>query len=55
MNGIVINIDPVILHLGHFELRWYSVAIILAVIAAVWIAAHEGKRKGIPLEEIYSL
>ena len=55
MNGIVINIDPVIFHLGSFELRWYSLAIILAIGAAVLVTAHLGKKKGIATEEIYSL
>jgi len=55
MNGIVINIDPVLFRLGAFELRWYSLAITLAIVAAVLIAAHLGKRKGIATEEIYSL
>ncbi len=55
MNGIVINIDPVIFHLGAFQLRWYSLAITLAIVAAVLIAAHQGKKKGIATEEIYSL
>ncbi len=55
MNGIVINIDPVMFRLGHFELRWYSLAITLAIVAAVLIAAHLGKRKGIATEETYSL
>ncbi len=55
MNGIVINIDPVIFHLGAFELRWYSLAIMLAIVAAVLVTAHLGKKKGIATEEIYSL
>ena len=55
MNGIVINIDPVIFHLGGFELRWYSLTIMLAVVAAVLISAHLGKKKGIATGEIYSL
>lgn len=55
MNGIIINIDPVILQVGGFELRWYSVAIILAIAAAMLIGAREGQRKGIPSAEIYSL
>ncbi len=55
MNGIIINIDPVILQIGHFELRWYSLAIMLAVIAAVLITARRATHKGIDREEIYSL
>ena len=55
MNGIVINIDPVIFHLGAFELRWYSLTIMLAIVAAVLIMAHQGKKKGIAPGEIYSL
>jgi phosphatidylglycerol:prolipoprotein diacylglycerol transferase len=55
MNGIIINIDPVILRIGGFELRWYSVAIMLAVVAGMVIAAREGKRKGLPADFVYSL
>ena len=55
MNGIVINIDPVIFRLGAFELRWYSLTVILAIVAAVLITAYLGKKKGIAREEINSL
>ncbi len=55
MNGIIINIDPVIFRLGHLELRWYSLAILLAVVAAILITAHLGKKKEIATEHIYSL
>ncbi len=55
MNGIVINIDPVIFHLGDFELRWYSLAIMLGIVAAVLITTHLAKKKGIASEEIQSL
>ena len=55
MNGIVISIDPVIFHLGTFEVRWYSLAIMLAIAAAVLIASYTGKRKGIDDGEISSL
>lgn len=55
MNGIVINIAPVIFHLGGFELRWYSLAIMLGIIAAMFISIYEGRRKGLPENEIFSL
>jgi len=55
MNGIVINIDPVILRLGGLEIRWYTVAIITAIIVALLIAAREFKRKDIPTDNTYLL
>ena len=55
MNGIVINIDPVIFRIGDFELRWYSIAIVLAVVVAIVIAAREGERKGLPADFVYSV
>jgi phosphatidylglycerol:prolipoprotein diacylglycerol transferase len=55
MSGIVINIDPVIFSVGGFSLRWYSLAVIGAILAAVMLAVREGGRRGIPREEIYSL
>jgi prolipoprotein diacylglyceryltransferase len=29
MNGIIININPVALQIGYFELRWYSIFVVL--------------------------
>jgi phosphatidylglycerol:prolipoprotein diacylglycerol transferase len=55
MNGIVININPIILQIGSFELRWYGVTIALAVVAAVLVGALRAKKKGIPADEIYFL
>jgi phosphatidylglycerol:prolipoprotein diacylglycerol transferase len=55
MNGIVINVDPVMFWIGSFPVGWYGFAIMIAVLAAVFIAVRESKRKGIPADEIYTL
>jgi phosphatidylglycerol---prolipoprotein diacylglyceryl transferase len=55
MNGIVINIDPMAISVGHFHLNWYSLIVILAIITAVGLALWEGKRKGFSSESILSL
>ncbi len=55
MNGIVININPILAHIGGFELRWYGIAIALAVAAAVIIGARRSREKGILADEIYFL
>lgn len=55
MSGIVININPVVLEFGGYELRWYTLALMLAMVAAVVMASREAKRKGLLPGEIYSL
>ncbi len=54
MNGIVIDINPMV-HIGSFMLSWYSIIIILAIIAAIVVTLRESKRKGISSSVIYSL
>jgi phosphatidylglycerol:prolipoprotein diacylglycerol transferase len=55
MNGIVINLDPIILRIGDFEMRWYSAIIIVAVAVAAIIWEHQSRKKGISSGEIYRL
>jgi phosphatidylglycerol:prolipoprotein diacylglycerol transferase len=55
MNGITVNINPVIFQFGHFALRWYGVFIVAAIVAAVMITARETRRKGLPDDLIQSI
>jgi phosphatidylglycerol---prolipoprotein diacylglyceryl transferase len=55
MKGIIININPVALQVGAFEVRWYSLAIMAAVIAAIVMAVYRGKKRGIEPTDIYTL
>ncbi len=38
--------DPVLLQMGSFAIRWYGMMIALAVVVGVWLAGKEAKRKG---------
>ena len=50
---ITVNIDPNILSVGHFMVRWYSVIVMSAIGLGVWLAAREADRKGFEKAEIY--
>ncbi len=50
---ITISIDPVIFSVGHFALRWYSLIVVTAIAAGVWLAAREAERQGFKKENIY--
>ncbi len=55
MGPIVIDIDPVILRLGHFALRWYGLFIGLGIAAAFFVALREARRKGVAEDDVFSL
>jgi len=51
---ITIGINPVALSLGAFELRWYGVMVVLAIVVVIGITLLEAKRVGISQEHIYN-
>ena len=55
MNPIEIGINPVAFGLGPFEVRWYGIMVVLAVVAIIIISLLEAKRVGISEEHIYSV
>jgi phosphatidylglycerol:prolipoprotein diacylglycerol transferase len=44
---IAINIDPILLGLGHFALRWYGQNVATAMTVGIWVARRDAKRKGL--------
>jgi phosphatidylglycerol:prolipoprotein diacylglycerol transferase len=54
VNGIVINIDPVLLRAGSFEIGWHGIFVAIAAVVGIFLAVYAGKRRGIPSSTIYS-
>jgi len=50
---ITVSIDPVLLSIGHFHLRWYSLIVLTAIAVGTWLTAKEADRKGFSAEDIY--
>ncbi|HMN26768.1 MAG TPA: prolipoprotein diacylglyceryl transferase [Caldilineaceae bacterium] len=52
---ITISIDPILISIGHFMIRWYSLIVLAATLVGIWIAGREAERKGLGKETIYEL
>ena len=52
---ITIDIDPVIVHMGFFALRWYSLLVMAAVVTGVWLAHREARRRGLSVDSLLTL
>ncbi len=52
---MTIDIDPVVVHLGSFALTWYGLLVALAIVAGVWLALSEARRRGIDTAEVETL
>ena len=51
---ITISIDPILLSMGHFHLRWYSLIVTTAIMIGFWLALREAGRKGFNTDDIAS-
>ena len=51
---IHIGIDPVAFSIGFFEVRWYGIMVVLAIVAVIVISLLEAKRIGLAEDHIYS-
>lgn len=51
---IRLGLDPIIFSIGHIQIGWYGVFIALGVGIALWLTAHEAKRRGILPDEIFN-
>jgi phosphatidylglycerol:prolipoprotein diacylglycerol transferase len=38
--------NPIALSVGSFEIRWYGIAYIAAILVALWVLMHEARRRG---------
>jgi len=52
---ITINIDPVLLRLGPFTVRWYGLMYAVGLGVALWVTLPLAERRGAPREAIYSI
>ncbi len=50
--GIHLNIDPVLLALGPFAIRWYGIAISLAIFSALVLGLRQAPRFGIKTDDV---
>ncbi|HET8568629.1 MAG TPA: prolipoprotein diacylglyceryl transferase [Candidatus Limnocylindria bacterium] len=52
---MTIDVDPVLFHAGPVAVTWYGVIVGIALVAGVWLATREARRKGLPMEEVEAL
>jgi phosphatidylglycerol---prolipoprotein diacylglyceryl transferase len=52
---IHINIDPIALSFGVFQIRWYGIMVVLAVVAIIALSVIEARRLRVPDEHIYNV
>ncbi len=52
---ITIGINPVAFSIEAFEVRWYGIMVVLAVVAVIAIALLEARRVGMSTEHIYNV
>ena len=47
--------NPVIIHLGPFQVTWYGLLIVFGAVLAAWISTIEAKRRGENPEHVWNM
>ncbi len=55
MNGMTINIDPAIFHLGPLSVSWHGLLMVVGIITAVLLSARLVSRAGLSVDQLYNL
>ena len=52
---ITININPIVFSVGPFDVRWYGIMVVLAVVAVIVLAILEARRVGLSEDHVYNV
>ncbi len=52
---ITIDVDPIILRLGHIAAGWYGLAMLLGIGAALLVTSREFRRRGLPEDAFWGI
>src|SRR4030043_20588 len=52
---ITININPIVFSIGPFDVRWYGIMVVLAVVAVIALAVLEARRVGLSEDHVYNV
>src|SRR5579862_5979716 len=55
LNTITINIDPVLLKVGSFSLRWYGLMYVLGIAVGLAIVLPYAKQRGLTSEQVWNI
>jgi len=51
----VLNIDPILLGIGHFAIHWYGLAYVVAITIGVFVLRRWSRRMGVHDDQLYGL
>ena len=52
---ITVNINPIVFSVGPFDVRWYGIMVVLAVVAVIALAILEARRVGLSEDHVYNV
>ena len=53
--AIVLNIDPVLIHLGPLAIRWYGLMYVVGIVVGMWAALPYLRARGISEDQVWSI